>query len=78
MFNFKAPKIPKSRILWTKNGQKVKVTSVDCYWIKGTIKGKEVLWFDTGNFIGSSCPHPKDIDWKTTWDKERENKTPLK
>ena len=63
-----ARKVPPNWVLFTRKGLKIKVFRADAYWIEGTIKGKDYHWFDTGNFIGSDCPHSLDVDWKHSWD----------
>jgi len=50
--------------LFTKSGKKVTVVNLNASWLVGKIGKSIYTWFDTGNYIGSNCPHPLDIDWK--------------
>lgn len=59
------------KCLFTRLGKKVKVIESNAFWLKGTIKGKEYVWLDTGNYIGSNYPHNLDIDWKRSREYEQ-------
>lgn len=39
------------------------VTATNVYFLKCKIKGKEYSYPDTGNYIGSRCPHVLDVSW---------------
>jgi hypothetical protein len=53
--------------LFTRDGRRVTVTNSNPYWLYGKIGIDEFTWFDTGNFIGSNCPHELDIDWTQSY-----------
>lgn len=55
-----------------RDGRRVCITRAECGWLwasiidaSGTQSSRETLYFDTGNFMGSRCPDPRDLMWRT-------------